>query len=144
LTSKDGITYQYGENGAGPHAVTSGSDGSSFDYDANGNMISMYKDGVDWDYIYDAENALLNGFYKIDSGAFTGGRTVITLDAAEVIPTVLGVFSGSVQNFTGTTTGMFMIKGRGVGYNLEPQGSVNVAKRQAVVLSGRQNDQKEI
>ena len=58
ITSKDGITYLYGENGDGPHAVTSGSDGSTFSYDANGNMLTMNKGGVSWAYIYDTENRL--------------------------------------------------------------------------------------
>ena len=58
ITSKDGITYLYGENGDGPHAVTSGSDGSTFSYDANGNMLTMNKGGVAWAYIYDTENRL--------------------------------------------------------------------------------------
>jgi len=59
ILQKDGVNYLYGENGAGPHAVTSGSDGSSFNYDANGNMITMNKGGVAWTYIYDSENRLV-------------------------------------------------------------------------------------
>ena len=58
LTQKDGITYSYGQNGYGPHAVTSGSDGSSFTYDGNGNMVSLYNGGFMWTYIYDSENRL--------------------------------------------------------------------------------------
>jgi len=59
ILQKDGITYLYGENGHGPHAITSGSDGSSFNYDINGNMITMNKGGVAWSYIYDSENRLV-------------------------------------------------------------------------------------
>jgi len=70
ITEKDGLTYTYGENGAGPHAVTSLSDGSSFSYDENGNMSRMIKDSITWDYVYDAENRLIevhrNSFIKAE------------------------------------------------------------------------------
>ena len=59
IMAKDNVNYTYGENGAGPHAVTSGSDGSTFAYDASGNMKQMVKNGANWDYIYDAENRLV-------------------------------------------------------------------------------------
>ena len=59
IIQKDGIVYTYGQNGYGPHAVTSGSDGSSFSYDGNGNMISFFKGGIQWTYIYDSENRLV-------------------------------------------------------------------------------------
>ncbi len=40
-------TYFYGENGAGPHAVTTAG-GNSYTYDANGNMIAGAGRTVDW------------------------------------------------------------------------------------------------
>ncbi len=58
LILKDGINYYYGESAAGPHAVSSASDGSVFQYDQNGNMVKMTKGGIVSDYIYDAENRL--------------------------------------------------------------------------------------
>jgi YD repeat-containing protein len=49
---KEGITYdQYGLN-AGPHAVTHTSDGKSYTYDANGNMLT---DGTRT-FTYDNDN----------------------------------------------------------------------------------------
>jgi RHS repeat-associated protein len=39
MTSKDGTAYTYGENGAGPHAVTTIGD-NTYTYDSNGNMTS--------------------------------------------------------------------------------------------------------
>ena len=80
ILQKDGVTYLYGENGDGPHAVTSGSDGSTFSYDDNGNMTAMNKGGVSWAYVYDTENRLTEvrknsqtqGQYEYDGD---GGRT---------------------------------------------------------------------
>ncbi len=58
ITRKDGLTYTYGGYGAGPHAVTSTSDGTSYRYDANGNMISKQTTKGKWTYVYDTENRL--------------------------------------------------------------------------------------
>ncbi|MFC1703550.1 SpvB/TcaC N-terminal domain-containing protein [Candidatus Omnitrophota bacterium] len=56
---KDGVTYSYGEGDVGPHAITSGSDGSVFEYDDNGNMISWQtSNGRVYTYDFDAENRL--------------------------------------------------------------------------------------
>jgi RHS repeat-associated protein len=44
MTSKDGVAYTYGENGAGPHAVTSIGD-NIYTYDANGNMTGRQEAG---------------------------------------------------------------------------------------------------
>lgn len=60
IVEKDGKFYSYGEGGAGPHAVTSLSDGTTFTYDANGNMVT--RQGPDLaltQYTYDAENRLI-------------------------------------------------------------------------------------
>ncbi|MDP2654709.1 MAG: RHS repeat-associated core domain-containing protein [Candidatus Doudnabacteria bacterium] len=59
IIQKDGLTYTYGQNGAGPHAVTSLSDGAVFQYDANGNMTVRQQGGVMTEYLYDAENRLV-------------------------------------------------------------------------------------
>ncbi len=41
IMSKTGVgIYTYGQNSAGPHAVSSTTDGVSYNYDANGNLIS--------------------------------------------------------------------------------------------------------
>ena len=80
IIEKDNKTYTYGENDAGPHAVTSISDGTTFSYDANGNMTDKIRSGVITHYTYDSENRLIqvkkNGRiiseYKYDGD---GGRT---------------------------------------------------------------------
>jgi len=57
LTAKGGVSFSYGESGAGPHAVTSNSAGKSFNYDANGNMIAR---GSGQELEYDSENRLIS------------------------------------------------------------------------------------
>jgi RHS repeat-associated protein len=60
LMEKDGKAYVYGENGAGPHAVTTIGNGEyTFTYDANGNMETQVKGGVTTRYVYDVENRLI-------------------------------------------------------------------------------------
>ncbi|MCB9771472.1 MAG: VCBS repeat-containing protein [Candidatus Omnitrophica bacterium] len=58
IIAKDGLTYTYSKVGAGPHAVTSLSDGTTITYDANGNMASKSKAGEVMQYSYDSENRL--------------------------------------------------------------------------------------
>jgi len=59
IIQKDNLTFTYGQNGAGPHAVTSLSNGTTFQYDANGNMKKKTDaNGAVWDYLYDTENRL--------------------------------------------------------------------------------------
>jgi RHS repeat-associated protein len=85
MTLKDGVIYSYGAGSAGPHALTSGSDGSIFTYDENGNMVSMTDSQLKTtNYIYDAENRLKS--VKINNqtkASFVydgdGGRTKKTL-----------------------------------------------------------------
>ncbi|RLB71668.1 MAG: hypothetical protein DRH04_01275 [Deltaproteobacteria bacterium] len=55
MTLKDPLTLTYGEGTAGPHQVTSSSDGRSFQYDSNGNMTLRGDDN----FTYDADNRLL-------------------------------------------------------------------------------------
>lgn len=59
IIQKDGLTYTYGAGGAGKHAVTSTSDGTSYQYDANGNMIKKITLLGEWTYVYDTENRLI-------------------------------------------------------------------------------------
>jgi len=54
ILEKDGVAYNYGENGAGPHAVTSGNNGTVISYDENGNMLA--KDSKAFEY--DSQNRL--------------------------------------------------------------------------------------
>ena len=48
LTFKGGVTQTYGAGPAGPYALTSTSDGRSYSYDANGNMIAGDGKAVTW------------------------------------------------------------------------------------------------
>ncbi len=59
IVQKDGKIYSYAEAGAGIHAVTSLSDGTTMTYDANGNMASKQKGSNLMLFIYDAENRLI-------------------------------------------------------------------------------------
>lgn len=94
--------------------------------------------------VINAENALLNGAYKVVSDTYNAGDDTTDIVVIEDIPSVLGVLSGQILTFEGSTTGMFMAKGLGSSsFGLYPQGSVSVAKRNAVVLHGRQNDQRQ-
>ena len=59
IVQKDGKIYSYAEGGAGVHAVTSLSDGTTMTYDANGNMATKQK-GTEISYFdYDVENRLM-------------------------------------------------------------------------------------
>ncbi|NND65057.1 MAG: hypothetical protein HKM24_03735, partial [Gammaproteobacteria bacterium] len=79
LKSNLGDNYRYGENGAGPHAVTSIRNGNtqvaSFDYD-NGNMtrrsINGDTDAIDWN-LYDYPVSVTR-----QSGALAGNRSVFS------------------------------------------------------------------
>lgn len=54
MLRKGDMTFEHGEHFAGPHQVTSASNGKTFHYDDNGNMV---KRGVD-ELSYDADNRL--------------------------------------------------------------------------------------
>ncbi len=59
ITQKDGINYTYGLGGLKPHAVTALNNGTTFEYDANGNMSKRTEPGnVITTYTYDTENRL--------------------------------------------------------------------------------------
>lgn len=59
IIEKDGLRYAYGEQGAGPHAVTSLSDGTRMVYDAAGNMTSYRTSEKTQYFSYDAFNRLI-------------------------------------------------------------------------------------
>jgi len=108
IVSKDNKTYSYGAAGAGPHAVTALSDGTTFTYDDNGNMASKQLGAELWLYSYDVENRLItvtkNGSvianYIYDGD---GGRTKkIVTDPSGVVTTTR--FLGSLFDSTTSTT----------------------------------------
>jgi RHS repeat-associated protein len=63
LTSKDGVTYDYSP--AYPHRVTGLSDGTSFEYDKAGNLVTLSKNGINKSITYDQNNRIT----RIQSGS---------------------------------------------------------------------------
>jgi len=146
ILSKDGVQYYYGENGAGPHAVTSLDNGSSFDYDANGNMVSRSQGGELTEYVFDVENRLKRVIKN--SGTIAefeydgdGGRT------RKVTPLHSSVFIGSlfeINNskparhvFLGSTRLAARINGELAYYHNDHLGGINV-------ITDHQGVQKEL
>ncbi len=98
LTSRsDRGTYTYGENGAGPHAVTSISDGSTFTYDADGEMTNDNGKTLTW-AAFGKATTISQGAtsvslaygpdearYEKDVSAYGQSETVLYLGAAELI-----------------------------------------------------------
>ena len=84
LAAKGGVSYSYGDSGHA-HAVTSLSNGSSFQYDANGNMTQRIVNGQTYNLSYDAENRLAGV-----SGANTASF-IYNGDGERVVSTVGGV-----------------------------------------------------
>lgn len=92
IVAKDGRTYFYAEGGAGPHAVTHLSDGSSFTYDKNGNMATQQK-GADLQvFQYDVEDRLVK--------VAKNGQTSATYDYDD--------HGGRITKQVGTTISVFV------------------------------------
>jgi len=99
MTVKNGLSYTYGENGAGPHAVTT-IDQTSYPYDDNGNMLvgtartwdvenrltSITVNGITTDFVYDGDGnrvmktvrgdpdvttLYINRYYEVTGAAIT-------------------------------------------------------------------------
>lgn len=100
ITAKEGVSYAYSKVNAGPHAVTSLSDGSTLAYDLNGNPTSIAKTGQNTTYTYDRENRLSEvkknsssiGKYFYDGD---GGRT------AKISSGATTHYAGSLYESTG-------------------------------------------
>gem|GEM_PF-3696194 len=113
IINKDGLKYNYGESNsrtdgsaAGAHAVTSLSDGTTFIYDLNGNMVSLQKGNNLTQYIYDAQNRLqsvmVNGSkaasYAYDADGKRTQKIVYRRDLALYNDNVNATLFGSVTN----------------------------------------------
>ena len=87
LAAKGGVSYSYGDS-SHAHAVTSLSNGGSFQYDANGNMTQRTVNGQTYNLSYDAENRLA-GVSGASTASFTyngdGERVVSTVGGAVVV-----------------------------------------------------------
>ncbi len=114
IVAKDGKTYFYGGSNGGPHAVTALSDGTTFGYDLNGNMITKVEAGVTTNYAYDPENRLIQvkkggsiiGQYTYDGD---GGRT--TKVATVSGQTTTTTFVGSLFETSGARNTKFIFLG---------------------------------
>ena len=78
IKQKDGKIYTYGEGPTGPHAVTSLSDGTTFTYDANGNMATKQEGSAITYDTYDTENHLT----QVKNGSTTIAIYATTATAA--------------------------------------------------------------
>ncbi|MCB9771318.1 MAG: VCBS repeat-containing protein [Candidatus Omnitrophica bacterium] len=114
IITKDGLTYTYSKVAAGPHAVTSLSDGTTITYDINGNMTSKSKAGEVMQYFYDSENRLssvkkntsLIAEYLYDGD---GGRVQKT--SYVTTPAVVTKYIGEMYEETDNVGTMFVFLG---------------------------------
>ena len=87
LAAKGGVSYTYGDS-SHAHAATNLSDGSSFQYDANGNMTQRTVNGQTYNLSYDAENRL-TGVSGASTASFiyngNGQRVVSTVAGLAVV-----------------------------------------------------------
>ena len=76
-------TYTYPTSGVGtvrPHAVTATTNGGSFGYDANGNMVTRVLSPTTYTLVYDAENRLIQykqGTTVLASYTYDGDGTLV-------------------------------------------------------------------
>ena len=103
MIQKDGLTYTYGANGAGAHAVTSISDGSSMTYDANGNMASYRTVAKTQYYTYDTFNRLVK-VEGVDAGTarrYLLAQYVFDGDGGRTKKIAYANYGGTVTNYVG-------------------------------------------
>jgi RHS repeat-associated protein len=148
LLSKDENSYEYSANNSGPHAVTSLSDGSTFAYDLNGNMINRVfgSEGKSVSYQYDNENRLVSAekdgqqiaFYAYDGD---GGRVIsqsgniTTKYVGDIFQT--NNFGNTRHIFFGSNRVASIYNGKPLYYHTDHLGSTNI-------LSDQNGDVKEL
>jgi RHS repeat-associated protein len=102
LSVKAGVTYTYDPNH--PHAVASLTNGNSYGYDENGNMIVRNVDALTFDLAYDAENRLVS----VSSNAAPPPSTVTpnpTVTATPIITTTATTAPSLTPAGTNTPSG---------------------------------------
>jgi RHS repeat-associated protein len=116
------VRVHLSEDSAGPHAVTSLSDGSAFAYDANGNMIQRVQDGVTWTYTFDAENRLVG---VSDGSTVTtmvydgnGARIERVVDDGETVTTTLYVAGMEIESVGGVESQRTVYYGAGGAFRI--------------------------
>ena len=95
MVTKGDLSMVYGQGAAGPHQVTSSSDGREFAYDANGNMTLRGPDVME----YDADNRLTEvNTYKGEADTreyhFTQGWNVVSFPSLPENKTIAEVLAG--------------------------------------------------
>ena len=113
ILSKEGINYTYSKVNAGPHAVTSLSDGTTLTYDLNGNMSTMVKTGDSKAFTYDVENRLID----VKKNSITVGQYFYDGDGGRTRK--INYASGQTGNNTCFLAGTKVLMGDGGWKNIE-------------------------
>jgi len=97
--------------------VTGLSGGSTFSYDANGNMTTRTQDGVTWTYTFDAENRLTqvvgNGVTTTMVTDGNGARIKRIVDDGQTVTTTLYVAGMEIESVNGTVSQRTVYYGAG-------------------------------
>ncbi len=106
LSAKAGTSYTYSTNH--PHAAQTLSNGNTYQYDANGNMITRSVDTLTFDLTYDAENRLVsvnsNGTPPPSTSTPTPAPTETIAPTATVSPTTTSISTPTPVSPTLTQT----------------------------------------
>jgi len=111
ITKSDTGTYTYGQNGAGPHAVTSingtlnGVTNPTFIYDANGNLIGGAGRSIDYTSYNKPSQIISNGQTVNFSYDPNHGRVIQTTEDTTTV-----YVGSSYEQISNTTTGMITHK----------------------------------
>jgi RHS repeat-associated protein len=104
MASKAGVSYTYGDANH-VHAVTSRSDGKSYQYDSNGNMTyrNLVGDGI-FNLGYDAENRMIQvtGAYTATFGYNGDGQRILATEGITTTIYIGNYFEWTVNDSTKT------------------------------------------
>ena len=102
LASKAGVNYTYDPNHA--HAVAALSNGNTYIYDANGNMIQCNVNALTFDLAYDAENRLVSVASNGTAPTATATQTPAPTNTPTATATHTSTPGGPTATFTPTPT----------------------------------------